>query len=74
MKYSVVLLFLSSVVHTECINTFLQEMRFEEALQKFSTALVVLGYNPHLSYNVALCFYRLKEYAPALKHIGILSC
>lgn len=48
-------------------------MRFEDALQKFSTSLVVLGYNPHLSYNVALCYYRLKEYAPALKHIGILS-
>ncbi|KAG8321250.1 Tetratricopeptide repeat protein 30A [Homalodisca vitripennis] len=47
-----------------------KEMRYEEALQKFTTALVVLGYNPHLSYNVALCYYRLKEYAPALKHIA----
>jgi tetratricopeptide (TPR) repeat protein len=48
---------------------YFQEGRFEDALQKFSTALQVLGYNPHLSYNVALCYYRLKEYAPALKHI-----
>ncbi|GFG31358.1 hypothetical protein Cfor_12925, partial [Coptotermes formosanus] len=47
-----------------------KEGRFEDALQKFSTALQVLGYNPHLSYNVALCYYRLKEYAPALKHIS----
>lgn len=51
-------------------KVYFQEMRFEEGLQKFTTALVVLGYNPHLSYNVALCYYRLKEYAPALKHIG----
>ncbi|PSN41736.1 Tetratricopeptide repeat protein 30A [Blattella germanica] len=47
-----------------------KEGRFEDALQKFSTALQVLGYNPQLSYNVALCYYRLKEYAPALKHIS----
>ncbi|XP_069689737.1 intraflagellar transport protein 70A isoform X2 [Periplaneta americana] len=46
-----------------------KEGRFEDALLKFTTALQVLGYNPHLSYNVALCYYRLKEYAPALKHI-----
>ncbi|XP_069689736.1 intraflagellar transport protein 70A isoform X1 [Periplaneta americana] len=47
-----------------------KEGRFEDALLKFTTALQVLGYNPHLSYNVALCYYRLKEYAPALKHIS----
>ncbi|XP_021934386.1 tetratricopeptide repeat protein 30A isoform X2 [Zootermopsis nevadensis] len=47
-----------------------KEGRFEDALQKFSTVLQVLGYSPHLSYNVALCYYRLKEYAPALKHIS----
>ncbi|KAJ9591551.1 hypothetical protein L9F63_001905 [Diploptera punctata] len=47
-----------------------KEGRYEDALQKFSTALQVLGYNPQLSYNVALCYYRLKEYAPALKHIS----
>ena len=23
-----------------------------------------------LSYNIALCFYSLKQYAPALKHIA----
>uniref|UniRef100_A0A1B6E2P5 Tetratricopeptide repeat protein 30 n=1 Tax=Clastoptera arizonana TaxID=38151 RepID=A0A1B6E2P5_9HEMI len=49
---------------------FYKEERYDDALQKFTTALLVLGYNPHLSYNVALCYYRLKEYAPALKHIA----
>lgn len=47
----------------------MQGGNYEEALKKFTTALQFLGYNPHLSYNVALCYYRLKEYALALKFI-----
>ncbi|XP_039281409.1 tetratricopeptide repeat protein 30A [Nilaparvata lugens] len=47
-----------------------KEGRYDDALQKFNTALMILGYNPHLSYNVALCYYRLKEYGAAMKHIG----
>lgn len=50
--------------------SFPQEGRFEEALEKFTTSLQTLGFRPYLSYNVALCYYRLKEYGPALKHIG----
>lgn len=30
----------------------------------------ILGYKPDLSYNIALCHYMLKQYAPALKHIA----
>lgn len=30
----------------------------------------VLGYQPDLSYNIALCFYSLKNYSQALKHIA----
>jgi tetratricopeptide (TPR) repeat protein len=59
----------SFTVNSVIFPIFFKEGRFEDALQKFSTSLQVLGYNPHLSYNVALCYYRLKEYAPALKHI-----
>ncbi len=47
-----------------------KEGRYEEALAKFSAAQQVLGYDPHLSYNVALCHYRMKDLAPALKHIA----
>nr|XP_027228889.1 tetratricopeptide repeat protein 30A-like [Penaeus vannamei] len=47
-----------------------KEGRFEEACQKFTSALQVAGNQPHLSYNIALCHYRLKQYAPALKHIA----
>jgi tetratricopeptide (TPR) repeat protein len=59
----------SFTVNSDFSPVLFKEGRFEDALQKFSTSLQVLGYNPHLSYNVALCYYRLKEYAPALKHI-----
>ncbi|EEB17293.1 conserved hypothetical protein [Pediculus humanus corporis] len=47
-----------------------KEDQFEEALQKLSAALIKTGFNGHLSYNIALCYYKLKEYTPALKHIG----
>ncbi len=29
-----------------------------------------MGYQPQLSYNVALCHYMLRQYAPALKNIA----
>lgn len=48
----------------------IQEGKYDEALAKFTTALNTLGFEPHLCYNVALCFYQMKEYAPALKHVG----
>ncbi|XP_046628064.1 tetratricopeptide repeat protein 30A isoform X3 [Neodiprion virginianus] len=55
-----------------CIRCFpcQQEEQYEQALKKFSTALQIVGFKPHLSYNVALCYYRLKEYAASLKHIA----
>jgi tetratricopeptide (TPR) repeat protein len=69
LKKHVFPILLSSIVNFDIFPLYFKEGRFEDALQKFSTSLQVLGYNPHLSYNVALCYYRLKEYAPALKHI-----
>ena len=48
----------------------LQENKFPEACQKFIQAMQVVGYTPDLSYNIALCHYMMKQYAPALKHIA----
>lgn len=48
----------------------IQEGRFDEACVKFTTAMQFMGYQPDLSYNIALCHYMLKQYAPALKHIA----
>ena len=47
-----------------------KEGRYTEALAKFNTAQQMIGYDAHLSYNVALCHYRLKDFAPALKNIA----
>lgn len=47
-----------------------KEGQYDEACHKFTTAMNILGYKPDLSYNIALCHYMLKQYAPALKHIA----
>lgn len=47
-----------------------REGQHEEACSKFASAMQVLGYCPELSYNMALCCYAAKQYAPALKHIA----
>ncbi|KFM78434.1 Tetratricopeptide repeat protein 30A, partial [Stegodyphus mimosarum] len=47
-----------------------KEGRYEDACKKFMQAMQVEGYVPDLSYNIALCYYRLKQYALALKHIA----
>ena len=49
---------------------YLQENKYQEACQKFTQAMQVVGYTPDLSYNIALCHYMMKQYAPALKHIA----
>ncbi|XP_017784035.1 PREDICTED: tetratricopeptide repeat protein 30A [Nicrophorus vespilloides] len=41
---------------------------YEESLNKFLASLQSSGFKPYLSYNVALCYYRLKEYGAALKY------
>lgn len=52
---------------------FFQEEEYEQALKKFSNALQITGFKPHLSYNIALSYFKLKEYAASLKHIGKVS-
>ena len=47
-----------------------QEGKFDEARAKFTDAANTLGYRPYLTYNIALCFYCVKQYGPALKHIA----
>ncbi|NWR69540.1 TT30B protein, partial [Centropus unirufus] len=47
-----------------------REGRHEEAGARFASAMQVLGYCPELAYNMALCCYGAKQYAPALMHIS----
>jgi hypothetical protein len=38
--------------------------------KKNVSSVQVVGFDAHLSYNIALCYYRLRDFAPALKHIA----
>uniref|UniRef100_A0A8D2AQQ7 Tetratricopeptide repeat protein 30 n=1 Tax=Sciurus vulgaris TaxID=55149 RepID=A0A8D2AQQ7_SCIVU len=47
-----------------------REGHYEAACSKFFAALQASGYQPDLSYNLALAYYSSRHYAPALKHIA----
>ena len=47
-----------------------QEDDFNGARLKFAEAMNLLGSQPDLVYNIALCYYKQKAYGPALKQIA----
>jgi len=47
-----------------------KEKRHADAMKQFSDAMNTAGYQPDLAYNIALCYYSMKQYGPALKHIA----
>ncbi|XP_049975930.1 tetratricopeptide repeat protein 30A2-like [Alexandromys fortis] len=47
-----------------------KEGHYEAACSKFFAALQACGYQPDVSYNLALAYYSNRQYAPALKHIA----
>lgn len=47
-----------------------KEEKYEEAKSKFAEALNAAGYQCDIAYNIALCYYKLKQLAPSLKHIA----
>lgn len=57
-----------TVISKACIE--FKEEKYEEARKKFIEAINALGYQPDLAYNVALCYYKEKQYGSALKHIA----
>jgi len=58
----------STVVNWGCV--LFKEDKYEEARLKFVEAMNMVGYAADLAYNMALCYYRTKQYGPALKHIA----
>ena len=56
------------IVNTGCV--LYKEDKYDEARSKFTEAVNTLGYQPDLAYNIALCFYRTKQFGPALKHLA----
>lgn len=57
-----------NVINMGCL--LYKENQYEKACKKFQQAIQLAGYRANLSYNIALCYYRQKQYAPALKHIA----
>ena len=56
------------VVANGCL--LFKEGKYEEARAKFVEGINLLGYQPQLAYNIALCYYKTKQYAAALKEIA----
>lgn len=50
----------------------LPSAEYDDARQKYTDAMHTLGYQADLAYNTALCYFKDKQYAPALKHVGEL--
>ena len=57
-----------AIINMGCL--LYKENQFDKACKKFQQAIQMSGYRASLSYNIALCHYRQKQYAPALKHIA----
>lgn len=57
-----------TIVNYGCI--MYKEGKFNEARAKFTEATNTIGYRADLTYNIALCYYCVKQYGPALKHIA----
>nr|XP_021517890.1 tetratricopeptide repeat protein 30A2-like [Meriones unguiculatus] len=57
-----------SLVNLGCL--LYKEGHYEDACAKFLAALQASGYQPDLSYNLALAYYSSRQYAPALKYIA----
>lgn len=57
-----------TIVNSGCV--LFKEEKFEEARTKFADAMNMLGYAADLAYNIALCYYRMKQFGPSLKHIA----
>jgi tetratricopeptide repeat protein 30 len=47
-----------------------KEGNFENAREQYMKAITEMGYQADLAYNVALCFYREKQFGPALRYIA----
>ena len=47
-----------------------KEGNFDDARTKFGEAMNTLGYQADIAYNIALCYYKVKQYGPSLKHIA----
>lgn len=57
-----------TIINAGCL--LYKESKFEDARKRFQDALNIMGYQPFLAYNIAVCHYKMKQYAAALKYIS----
>jgi len=57
-----------TIVNMACV--LYKEGLYDESRAKMVDAMNSLGYQPDLAYNIALCYYRTKQFGPALKHLA----
>ena len=57
-----------AVINRGCI--LYKEKLFPQAIEQFQRAVQLGGSKSHLSFNIALCYYELREYALSLKYIA----
>eukprot|EP01038_Epipyxis_sp_PR26KG_P005705 gene5705-7874_t len=50
-----------------------KEGNFESARNQYMEAINSMGFQSDLAYNVALCYYREKQYGPALRNIAEIT-
>eukprot|EP01035_Chromulina_nebulosa_P019358 gene19358-25224_t len=51
-------------------NVSYKEGKYESARKQYNEAINLLGYQADLSYNIALCYYREKQFGAAMKYIS----
>nr|CDS27319.1 tetratricopeptide repeat protein 30A [Hymenolepis microstoma] len=56
------------IINTGCL--LYQEDKYKEACALFLKALSIVEFQPTLVYYIALCYYKMKLYTQALKHIA----
>ncbi len=47
-----------------------KEGKYDKARQQYLDVMNMVGYSPDLAYNIALCYYREKNFIAALKYIS----
>jgi len=56
------------MVSTGCC--LFKEEKYNEAKDKFTEAINISGYSCDIAYNISLCYYKMKQLAPSLKHLA----
>ncbi|KAL7061792.1 hypothetical protein AAHC03_0241 [Spirometra sp. Aus1] len=57
-----------TAVNTGCL--LYREAKYAQACKRFQQTMQVVGFQPTIAYNIALCYYQMKQYAQALKYIA----